>query len=137
MGMTTHEARMTTDKNKSNGTARRHARLELRQESGGPRHYLEGVAVHAGRTLELVMPGGAGLFGHYEWSFQREDKPRLGIALGPVTPPSDPEGEPYWPTGEVELPKDAAFFTECRHGARWPDRCRDCDDARGRELSTK
>lgn len=113
------------------------ARLELRYQGSGPRHHLDGEPIHAGRTLELVMPGGAGLFGHYEWTYRKEDKPILGIALGPVTPSTNPDESANFPHGELVLPVDAEFYVECAHGSHWPERCRTCDTLRNRELDGK
>ena len=67
--------------------------LNLRQEPSGPRHYLDGRAVHAGDTLELAVfegvtvcaqgdPDPVWLRGRYEWSYQAGDAPRFYLELG-------------------------------------------------------
>ncbi len=61
--------------------------LELRQDSGGLRHYLAGQPVHAGDLLELHLHPAAAvdtnsnylqdvwLAGRYEWTCRKEDPP--------------------------------------------------------------
>jgi len=55
--------------------------LELRQDAGGLRHFLDDEPVHAGDLVELRFSGGPGLPGRYEWSFDREERPGLVVSL--------------------------------------------------------
>lgn len=53
--------------------------LEVRHEgSSGYRHYLDGIAVHAGTLLE-VWTDNSWLLGRYEWSFRHEREPYLVV----------------------------------------------------------
>jgi len=56
--------------------------LELRQEAGGPRHYLTDEPIHAGDLLEILLPDGVWLGGRYEWDFRNGGRPLFYFALG-------------------------------------------------------
>lgn len=43
-------------------------RLELREDAGGPRHFLDGKPVHAGTGLELMLEDENWLQGRFETS---------------------------------------------------------------------
>lgn len=50
------------------------ARLDMRRDGGGHRHFLDGEAVHAGDGLELMTASGW-LRIRYEWSFNKDALP--------------------------------------------------------------
>lgn len=91
-------------------------KLQLMQESGGPRHYLDGHGVHAGQCLELALGAGVAqpysdsdpvwLKGRYEWSFHRGEAPTFYFELG------DGRGESIG-LAKLELPEAAIL--------RWPE----------------
>jgi len=80
--------------------------LELRTESSGPRHYLDGKPVHADYGLELLLAPVIWVLGRYEWSFCREAPPLLYLQLGGR---ADYNARPSL---ELRLPKEAFL--------RWP-----------------
>ena len=104
--------------------------LELRQEPGGKRHYLDGRAVHAGELLELsVAVGAAVAVGHYDstgaglalsnavWlrgRYVRPDaQPRFRFELG--------DGRPFGQCvalGEMDLPEGAVLRWPSKEGSR-------------------
>lgn len=86
--------------------------LEIRRESGGLRHYLQGEPVSAGTVLELLMSDGSWLSGRYEWGFRR-DEPALFCKYVRV-PGVDLDGYPNREQVCFALPKDALL--------RWPVR---------------
>jgi hypothetical protein len=51
--------------------------LEVQQEDGGLRHYLDGEPVHAGTVLERLKADGTWEAGRYEWSFRPDERPAL------------------------------------------------------------
>ena len=58
-----------------------HQHLVLGRSDGGPRHFLNGLPVHAGDGLQLLLAGGTWLPIRYEWGW--DDKPpRAYAALG-------------------------------------------------------
>jgi hypothetical protein len=59
-----------------------HTQLIEAADAGGRRHYLDGRPVHAGTTLELLLPDGDWLTGHYEWGYVAGEAPTLHVALG-------------------------------------------------------
>ena len=52
--------------------------MELNEEEGGPRYYVNGVPMHAGDGLEVKI-GGKWIAGHYEYSW-----PGRGYPLKPL-----------------------------------------------------
>lgn len=106
---------------KSPATSVAGARLELRKEPGGFRHYLAGEPVHAGTPLDLLMADGSWLPGRYE--NQRYDEGLLArfhmdvrckTALHEFS--NDPSSGIAYPEAAFDLPRDAEF--------RWPPRRR-------------
>ena len=59
-----------------------HTQLIEASDAGGRRHFLDGRPVHAGMTLELLLPGGHWLAGRYEWSYVAGELPTLHVELG-------------------------------------------------------
>ncbi len=59
-----------------------HTQLILANDAGGPRHFLDGRAVHAGATLELLLEDGRWLEVRYQWSWHSLVPPTAHIALG-------------------------------------------------------
>jgi hypothetical protein len=106
--------------------------LQLQREDGGLRHYLDGRAVHAGTTLQLLLPNSRWLSGRYEWSFQSDAPPLLYVLLGgdwerlrKEDPRSEVNGGNTDFCGEevrLQLPESAVL--------RWPESghatCRGC-----------
>jgi hypothetical protein len=59
-----------------------HTQLILGRTEGGPRHFLDGRAMHAGAPLELILGDGDWLAIRYEWSWQPDTPPTAHVALG-------------------------------------------------------
>jgi hypothetical protein len=59
-----------------------HMQLIEAADGGGRRHFLDGRPVHAGATLELLMPDEQWLRGRYEWSYAGGEPPTFYIVLG-------------------------------------------------------
>jgi hypothetical protein len=74
-------------------------RLELENDGGGPRDFLEGKAVHAGADRELQLDNGNWIRGGYDWTYEGDSLPRfnLGLAVKPPGPAVD-EGALLLPT---------------------------------------
>ncbi len=51
--------------------------LELKTDSGGLRHYLEGRPVPAGACLEMRKSDGTWIAGRYEWSWRQDALPQF------------------------------------------------------------
>ena len=88
-----------------------HTQLILGSSDGGQRHYLNGRPVHAGTSLELLMPDGSWLRIRYEWGFSEQHPPRAYAAIG-MPQAAEKIQEPS--LIEFELPRDAIL--------RWPTR---------------
>lgn len=86
--------------------------LEIRQDSGGLRHYLQGKPVSTGTVLELLMGNGSWLSGRYEWGFRRDDPALFCIYVR--VPGEDLDGYPNREQIEIPFPKAALL--------RWPTR---------------
>lgn len=86
-----------------------HTQLIEASDAGGRRHFLDGRAVHAGTTLELLLPDGNWLRGRYEWSYTAGDPPTLHVALGG---PAEAERQHELPVVSFPLPARAVL--------RWP-----------------
>lgn len=59
-----------------------HQHLVLGRSDGGQRHFLDGLAVHAGDRLELLCADGHWLCVRYEWSGDQDQAPTAHVALG-------------------------------------------------------
>jgi hypothetical protein len=81
------------------------------ESPGGRRHFLDGRPVHAGTTLDLLLPDGHWQRVRYEWSFTRETPPRAYLQLGG---PAAAERLDAAPQVSFELPPRAVL--------RWPER---------------
>jgi len=95
-------------------------RLELKQETGGPRHFLAGKDVHAGTPLDLLMADGTWLGGRYE-NMRLADGhllARFHIDVRCKTTQrewaNDPSAAIAYPEASFDLPSDAEL--------RWPPR---------------
>lgn len=103
----------------ASGDAASGGRLDLADDAGGPRHFLNGLAVHAGEALELLGGDGRWIAGRYEYE-------SVGDYLQPYFYFELPcgRGAPYWASqrprsvtsaeARIELPPDAVL--------RWPQR---------------
>ena len=65
----------------SKETDSRMSRLELGEDSGGPRYFLDGRPVHAGAILELLLPGELWLPVRFEWTGCASDPPVFFLSL--------------------------------------------------------
>lgn len=88
-----------------------HTQLIEASDAGGRRHFLDGRPVHAGTTLELLMPDGHWLSGRYEWNFVAGEAPTLDLALGG---PAEAQRQGEVPVVSFPLPARAVL--------RWPQR---------------
>ena len=86
-----------------------HTQLIEASDAGGRRHFLDGRPVHAGMTLELLLPGGHWLAGRYEWSYVAGELPTLHVELGG---PAEAERQGEVPAVSFPLPPRAVL--------RWP-----------------
>ncbi len=87
--------------------------LELREDAGGLRHFLDGKPVHAGDILDLLLPDGAWLPGRYEWDFEPGSEPWFYFPLGGEwegRQKLNPDVEPV--QARIRLPENAVL--------RWP-----------------
>lgn len=102
------------------GTSRRDAplpsserghRLELVVEDDLVRFRLDGTWVLVGDVLELYTNTANGwVRGRFEWSGEREERPRLALNLWDPTGPRDEEGlPPYVGALEAPLPEGAVL----------------------------
>lgn len=93
-------------------------RLDLREDGGGPRHFLKGRAVHASTMLDLLSFDDHGKAqwtrGRYEWSFERGEEPEFYVDLGLIRPPRDADDDPRAFHAILRLHPWAQF--------RWPPR---------------
>ena len=89
--------------------------LILGRTEGGPRHFLDGRAVHAGATLELLLDDGRWLAVRYEWSWQPEVLSAAHVALGVPTRARELVATP---TVSFELPSRAILRWREREGSR-------------------
>ncbi len=88
--------------------------LELRDDAGGLRHFLDGKPVHAGDALDLLLPDGVWLPGRYEWDFKSGSEPWFYFALGGEWErlrARQPDVEPL--QARIRLPENAVL--------RWPN----------------
>jgi hypothetical protein len=83
--------------------------LQEGRDGGGPRHFLDGSAVHAGTGLELLLTDGRWLPVGYEWSFIPGRWPTAHVAIGGPWEAIRQSG----PVVSMELPPDAVL--------RWPE----------------
>ncbi len=83
--------------------------LVLARTEGGPRHFLAGLPVPAGATLELLLDDGDWVSIRYEWSWRRDELPQAYIALGV---PNGARAFGERPAVSFELPSTAIL--------RWP-----------------
>ncbi len=56
-------------------------RLELREDNGGLRYFLDGRPVHAGNLLEMLLRAGEWLAVRFEWPVE-DELPTLQLGLG-------------------------------------------------------
>ncbi len=80
------------------------AKLELREEPGGLRHYLDSLPVHAGDMLEIQMPDGPWETTRYEYAGTPAARAALYVRMG--------AGQGLWmdvlPTHELRWPQLAS-----------------------------
>ena len=85
-----------------------HQHLVLGRSDGGPRHFLNGLPVNAGASLQLLLGDGHWLAIRYEWSWD-DRPPRAYAALGA---PAEAERQGLHPLAEFSLDPRAIL--------RWP-----------------
>jgi hypothetical protein len=90
------------------------ATLQEGYDAGGPRHFLDGRAVHAGSGLELLFTGDRWLRVRYEWSFIPGRPPTAHFVLGGPWEAIHADGD--GPSVSIALPPNAVL--------RWPQRRR-------------
>jgi hypothetical protein len=92
-------------------------RLELGDDAGGPRFFLDGQAIHAGSCLDLLLADGLWLRGRYEYELDGDDlRPMFYVAVPCKT------GAPDW-AGDVEAgvaSPEAHFQIPADALLRWP-----------------
>jgi hypothetical protein len=60
------------------------SKLELRDDAGGARHYLDGRPIDVGAALELSLSGGRWLRCQYRWNGEASTLPVFSLVLGGV-----------------------------------------------------
>jgi hypothetical protein len=91
-----------------------HTQLIEAADEGGGRHFLDGRAVHAGATLELLLGDGHWVAGRYEWSSQAGGRASFHVGLGG---PAEAERQAVTPAVSFEPPAGSAALAH-RPGAR-------------------
>ena len=86
-----------------------HQHLVLGRSEGGQRHFLDGLPVHAGASLQLLLADGNWLTVRYEWSWDDDRLPTAHAALGA---PPEAQRQELHPIVEFTLPPRAIL--------RWP-----------------
>jgi len=92
-----------------------HEQLILGRDQGGERHFLDGRAVPAGTTLELLAGDGHWLTIRYEWSWARDELPTAHFALGG---PPGAQRQDALPIITFSLPPRAVLRWPARSSAR-------------------